>query len=290
MLQNIDYTDNVSQLKEDDSLFSEEFPYMLWRKNYEGIGEEIMLHYHESFEIIASERLEGERIIEGQKFSLSGSTIFVIPPGALHSATIESNHGKSIILKFSIDALSRFINIKNIFSTLGIGLNQVPFTSEYYPELTKHIKTLEEADVTDIFNKLGIFTSLFRSIHKSCISEGAATKDISMNIFAHNNKIRKIIDWTNKNYEKKIYLDEAAQHVGLSKIYFCKYFKKITNNTYLNYVNQVKIEKATKLLLEGESVTEASYSCGFSNISYFIQLFRKVKGVTPTKYVKDMLA
>jgi len=290
MLQNIEYTDNVSQLKEDDSIFSEDFPYMLWRKKYDGTGEEIMLHYHESFEIIASEGLEGERIIEGQSFDLSGRIIFVVPPGALHSASIKPNHGKSIILKFSIDALSRFIDINSIFSTLGIGLNQVPFTSESYPELIAHIKSLEKADDTDVFNKLGIFTSLFRSIYKSCISEGAATKDISTSIFVHNNKIRKIIDWTNENFEKKIGLDEAAQHVGLSKNYFCKYFKKSTNSTYLNYVNQVKIEKASKLLLKGISVTEASYSCGFSNISYFIQLFKKVKGVTPTKYVKDMLA
>ena len=59
--------------------------------------------------------------------------------------------------------------------------------------------------------------------------------------------------------------------------------------TYLTYLNQVRISHAAMLLRQGSTVTEAAEQCGYTNISYFINLFREMNGCTPGKFVKRFL-
>jgi AraC-like DNA-binding protein len=101
-------------------------------------------------------------------------------------------------------------------------------------------------------------------------------------------KLRKLIHWTSENYTYRINLEQAAQEIGFSTTYFCSWFKKNTNMTYNLYLNQVRIKQACRYLSAGMSLKEAAYACGFEDISYFIQLFRKVQGCTPKSYVRNL--
>ncbi|MDY2658153.1 MAG: AraC family transcriptional regulator, partial [Candidatus Limiplasma sp.] len=101
--------------------------------------------------------------------------------------------------------------------------------------------------------------------------------------------LREIIRWTEENFSKPIQLSMVANKLGYSKYYFCSRFKALTGTTYIRYLNTVRISHAYKLLNAGASVTEAGIACGFSDIGYFIQMFKKMYGVTPKKYVRDRI-
>lgn len=94
-----------------------------------------------------------------------------------------------------------------------------------------------------------------------------------------------VFKYIENNHTKKLYLDEIAKSAYFSKYHFCKVFKTLTDQTVIEYVNTVRIEKAKKLLKKSFfNITEICYKVGFSDISNFNRTFKKVVGISPSEY------
>jgi len=100
------------------------------------------------------------------------------------------------------------------------------------------------------------------------------------------NDLKALIQWTDEHICEKITIDKAAEIMHFNKNHFCKYFKQAVGISYINYVNQLKIQHAIELIKSGKSATECCFLCGFDNISYFIQLFKRITGLTTKEYIK----
>ncbi|MNR28238.1 Helix-turn-helix domain protein [compost metagenome] len=69
---------------------------------------------------------------------------------------------------------------------------------------------------------------------------------------------------------------------------FCRFFKAKTNRTLLDFIKEVRIGFAAKLLIEGTcNVSEACYSSGHNNLSNFNKHFKEIKGQSPRSFVKE---
>lgn len=85
------------------------------------------------------------------------------------------------------------------------------------------------------------------------------------------------------NYNRPITLDEISGYVGMNRSAFCVFFRKHTGQTFVDYLNAYRIDKACCLLQEGNySITEVCYSTGFNDLAYFSRAFRRYKGVSPS--------
>lgn len=96
---------------------------------------------------------------------------------------------------------------------------------------------------------------------------------------------RQMLSFIYENYEKKITLDEiaASGNVGRSKC--CRLFKKYLDRTPLEFLNVCRLEKSVSLLMNPSlSITEVAFSSGFQGASYYAEIFRKYKGVSPSDY------
>jgi len=86
---------------------------------------------------------------------------------------------------------------------------------------------------------------------------------------------------------EQLNLDMVSDHVGLSKIYFCKLFHKEEGISFTNYLKAERIRKAKDLLLNSnKKVYEISLECGFSNAKYFGYVFKQETGLTPGDFQK----
>lgn len=100
-------------------------------------------------------------------------------------------------------------------------------------------------------------------------------------------KLKNVLTFIRKNYDKPITLDDMANSAGMSNKYFCYFFREMTRKTPVEYLNNYRIERASRKLLNSDtSVTEIAYSCGFNDLSYFIKTFKTIKGITPAKFRK----
>lgn len=100
-------------------------------------------------------------------------------------------------------------------------------------------------------------------------------------------KIYKALVFVDKNYALQITLEEISDVVNMNPSYFCRVFKKVTGKTLMEYINYVRIWKAENLLTSTEkSILDIAVETGFSSISYFNRVFKKIKGASPTVYRK----
>lgn len=89
--------------------------------------------------------------------------------------------------------------------------------------------------------------------------------------------------------EDCISLQETAEYVGVSAGYLSTIFKREYNQSFVDYVNETKMEYACRLLEEGElMVMEIAYRLGYENAYYFSKVFRKYIGMSPTDYQRRM--
>ena len=94
-------------------------------------------------------------------------------------------------------------------------------------------------------------------------------------------RAKKFID---DNFEKNLTLDDLAGEAFLSKFHFTRLFKQYYGKTPYQYLTEVRISNAKKLLSAGRTVTETCYQLGFNSLSSFSALFKKLGGSAPTEY------
>lgn len=88
-----------------------------------------------------------------------------------------------------------------------------------------------------------------------------------------------------ENYHRDISLDDVSRKVDISPYYFSKLFKEETGENFIEYLTNIRIEKAKKLLLHSDlSIKNICLDTGYSDPNYFSRLFKKQVGLTPTEY------
>lgn len=99
-------------------------------------------------------------------------------------------------------------------------------------------------------------------------------------------RMSKVYDYVMEHYQDPITLDEIAEKANMSKNAFCRYFKKRTNKTFFQFLIEIRIENACKLILKNPelSISVIAEQCGFNNIANFNRKFKAFKQCTPTQY------
>ena len=91
--------------------------------------------------------------------------------------------------------------------------------------------------------------------------------------------------WVHQHYKEDISLEEAAESMGMSPFYFSRQVKMTTGHTFLHFLTGYRIDKAKRRLCSTEmSVSEVGRSVGYSDPNYFIKVFKRTTGYTPSEY------
>jgi AraC-like DNA-binding protein/quercetin dioxygenase-like cupin family protein len=102
---------------------------------------------------------------------------------------------------------------------------------------------------------------------------------------SHNERINIVYKFIEANYHRKISLSDIAGMVNMSEEYFSRFFKKIMKKSFFEFLNEYKINKACKLLIETDKqISEICYASGFESIPFFYRQFKKFKTCQPKNY------
>ncbi|MEM8765568.1 MAG: AraC family transcriptional regulator, partial [Bacteroidota bacterium] len=100
-----------------------------------------------------------------------------------------------------------------------------------------------------------------------------------------------VFNHVKQNFKEDISLDEMADMVSMTVPSFCRYFKKITNKTFTQFVNEYRLVHASKLLAEQPmSITQVCFESGFNNFSHFNKSFKAFTGQNPSEYRNQLKA
>lgn len=113
-------------------------------------------------------------------------------------------------------------------------------------------------------------------------------------IFESNNKhyiVKKIISYLNENYASRISLDQIAHNMYLSPVYISRIFKEETGQSPINYLIQIRLEKAKEILADSGcgSIKEVAGMVGYEDVYYFSKLFKKYYGMAPAYFKRKQI-
>lgn len=267
-------SENLSGIKHEEKGLTSISPLAMHRKQY---SEDVFIrmHYHSSFEINICDNLQGTINIEGKNFELNNMKLIFLPPGTLHSYRVKCCKGSISVWHLGLH-LMPLINSDFAHSLFQHHSHQIYQKGEIIKETEKLLSELIKSE--GLIRSSGILRLLSLFHNPQQIPA----------VSAENQFLKKIIVWSETNYRETITLDDAASAVNLSRYHFARKFKKITNSTYIEYLNNLRLENSLKHLNHGCSVSETTEKSGFSDVSYYIKKFREMYNKTPLEYQKSI--
>lgn len=240
-------------------------------------------HYADTIELLVYNNVLGDAYIGANHFVLKGKKAFFIAPNVVHGFNYKKCGGYVMTLKINAEQLKPIFNIEAYLHHHHSDYTKLPIVISDIEKMEHVAKVFSESD------NLGEIICEAIDILQLLMSKAQENDGTFISGRNENEEIRPIIYWTESNFTKHITLDDAASHLGYTREHFCRKFKSSTGLTYLAYLNGTRIFHACKLLKAGHSVNETANKCGFSDVSYFIRLFKKIKGVTPKQYSSEVI-
>ncbi|MDP4278456.1 MAG: AraC family transcriptional regulator [Bacteroidota bacterium] len=196
-------------------------------------------------------------------------------------------HTKSLIIQFRRDVFdSNFIELPEmalINQLFDRSLRGIQFLDQAREQLGKQMKKIfRSSGMKRIIEFMVLLDMMAESTeYRYHSSVGYSHMPNSYDFYRFN----KIQEYIIRNLTESINLNDVASFVNMSPTAFCRYFKKHTKKTFIQFVTEFKIGHACKLLAEEQmSVTRACYESGFNNLSHFNDQFKKFVHLTPTEY------
>ena len=108
---------------------------------------------------------------------------------------------------------------------------------------------------------------------------------------AEKDRINAIYEYSIKNFKRKIHLEEIAEVANISPNSFCRYFKSRTRKTYSQFLIELRVGHACKLLIENnQCIKRLCYESGFNNFTSFHKYFKMITGKSPLVYQKEFVS
>ncbi len=174
--------------------------------------------------------------------------------------------------------------IRSFFKTSLRGYRVTGATKEKLTQIILRIKTKTGLD------RLAVFIELFQLLTQSRdLKSLSVTAPYGVPQPIEGKRMNDVFQFTFKESHRKIYLEEVAEIAHLSTEAFCRYFKMRTQKTYTTFLNEVRVSNACRLLMNPEMpIQDVCFQSGFTNISNFNRIFKRVTGKSPSIYCKDV--
>lgn len=257
------------------------------------------LHQHSETQIMLIEQGEGTLIAGDYVGRFSAGEIYIIGSGQPHVFRCDENYYrdakkrkvKSIALYFdrayageTFWQLDELKDIRQFLSRVA-AIRVEGKTRIEISDLIFQIIQAQKASKLILFLKALQILVQSRNLNRLSVAptlQSASNKE--------DKRMNEVLQFTFTQSNRKIMISEVASVANLSVEAFCRYFKMSTRKTYTNFLNEVRVSNACKLLIQGETnIQSVAYRSGFQNLSHFNRQFKKVTGKTPSQYIRPGL-
>jgi AraC-like DNA-binding protein len=252
-------------------------------------------HHHPEYELVIILKSRGKRMIGDNIDRFEPGDLFLLGSYLPHEFLCDSEYqdnpegfqGEAIVCQFLSDFIGTAFfeipenkNLKRILDESYRGL-------EFYGKTRERIKSLlrnsYQLDGTErLYSLFAIFKLLGETREYSCLSSPGFMKPF------HNQSdepIQKALEYIVQHFHEEVSMKEMLLITSMSNSAFCNAFKKICRMTFKEYLLNVRVGYACKLLTEDTlNISQIAYNCGFENLSNFNRQFKKLKKITPTQF------
>lgn len=249
-------------------------------------------HHHPELELVYVEADAGIRHVGTHVSTYTHSDLVFIGSNLPHlnfDYRLRSDYQQIVIqlrpdfMGTAIGLAPEFFFIHQLFLSAEYG---IAFHGETKKDAARKLKGLAGLNSMDqLLELIKIFHLLAGSKETTRLNS-----DLSSKKFILKDKIRMgaIYEYIDAEYSSKPDVNAVARKVNLTTPAFCRYFKRQTNMTFTDFVNQYRIERAKSLLMQHHNVSETCYAIGFESLSYFNKLFKQLVGENPSDFKRTI--
>ncbi|MBQ8803299.1 MAG: AraC family transcriptional regulator [Tyzzerella sp.] len=234
-------------------------------------------HIHPHLEMIYVKKGHSIATLDNRQYELEAGDIFLAFPNQLHFYhDIEATEGYLIIFAPEI-----FAEFKEVFQS------KIPETpiwksavlpvdvQDFLEKLTQRLET--GAAIDQIAAKGYLLTLMAEMFSQKELIDKPGDEET----------IKKLLTYCLENYTQPLTLESLAKELYLNKYYISHIFRERMNISYKDFITQLRVEHACKLLKKNVSVTETAYASGFSSTKTFNRVFLKYMKMSPRGYAKS---
>ena len=254
-------------------------------------------HFHPEYELVLVTESEGKRFVGDNISRFAPGNLALLGPYLPHlyrndDAYYKKNsllRAKSIVVHFKEDSFGEKVcslpelqSVQQLLARSERGLDIMGKTNRIVS------KKMNELLVSDGFAR---WLKLLEIL--GILSRSKEIQYISNNVIIGKNKTEsarmdKVLHYVVKNFHRPVMMDEVAKMVHMAPNSFSRYFSQRTRKSFTGYVNEVRLNQASKLLIETQnSILDISLDCGFSNLSNFNRQFRSRYHTSPLQFRKQ---
>lgn len=256
------------------------------------------LHFHNAYEIAFIKKGNGISVVGDSIEKFNDGDLVIVPPYMPHANYSVSNAREghyatdALVVYFIPDWITSehlstldLSPVKKLFNNLQRGVRiRGNARKRILLELTKLQNNSGIAGIISMLSIINILTEKpeYQVLASIGYSANYSTTDIS--------RIDKVYEFVMNNFKEKISLERVAKTANMTTTSFCKFFKIKTGKTFSNFVNEIRISYACKLLMnEHLDILEICYKSGFNNIASFNKNFKHFTKTVPTLYRSSVL-
>ena len=247
-------------------------------------------HYHPEFELVYVEADAGIRHV-GTHISTYTQNDLVFIGGNLPHLNFDyrlRSDYHQIVVQLRCDFMGTALGLAPELSDIAALFKDAAYGISFYGDtklaVAKRLKGLSVLSAFDqLLQLISILQLLAGSAERTMLNDGLESQN-----FILKDKIRMgaVYEYIDAHYHSDPDVNVVARKVNLTTPAFCRYFKRQTNMTFTDFLNQYRIERAKNLLMQGDNVSETCYAVGLDSLSYFNKLFKALTGENPSDFRK----
>lgn len=251
------------------------------------------IHYHTECELNFVENAAGVRRVVGDSTEVIGDYDLVLIAGKDLEHVWEqhecvSKNIREITIQFSHDFLPANILRKNQFASIRRMLERAQCGLCFPRQAIMKVYNLLDKLATEeqSFYAMLDFLSLLYELSLFDDARVLATSSFAkVETVSDSRRVQKVQRYITQHYREEIRLRTLADMVGMTPVSFSRFFKLRTGKTLSDYVIDLRLGFATRMLVDStRTVAEVCYDCGFNNLSNFNRMFKRKKGCSPTEF------
>lgn len=255
-------------------------------------------HFHDLCELVWIERSQGKRIVGDHIGNFEDDDLVLMGPNLPHIWQNDKRYEdhddetvKSVVVYFSADFFATLTDDQEVLLQVADLASRAARGMVFDQETTNKVKPIllslaKNDGFGNIISVIEIIKILARSKDYRYLSSATFKNHYDEK---DSNRINKVYQFLMKNFHNDIHLEEVAELCNMTPNSFCRFFKMRAQKSLTQFINEIRIGHACKLLQsEDNSITDVCYASGFNNPTNFNKFFKAIKGMKPSEY-RNML-
>ena len=252
-------------------------------------------HYHPEYELTYIIKSHGRRFVGDHVEPFGAGDLVLLGPDLPHFWRNDNEfyqagsalRAEAVVIQFpatftdrGLASIPEAASVRELLERARYGLRFSPEISESVADKLEQLPT--QAGLGQVLSLLAILNLLATDQNAQLLaSDGYQLAPGA----AETERMKRVLEFVLRQFREEIRVEQIASVAGMAPAAFCRYFKNRTRKTFVEYLNELRIGHARKLLTNADmSIGQVGLECGYNNNSHFHRQFKASTGMTPFQY------